>query len=473
MKKREKKKKRRHSCVCCGTINAFPYSDCFLCCICETITDLSLTPMHASHFSASIDKNSIPGTEGFILALVNAHAKGDLEEGRSLIFSGFSSPFVLAKAFSRETPSNGNHSSIIIDEKSFNNFYHQLGKLKCSFFTQTLMASLDHLVRRPGALLVEHEINPARWIILALLTPFLSRKRSSMEGTFHHSLARRLFSLLRQASSPTTEMLSKTARPKSQLSSMLGYHGDKKSEEGSILPSTSAVFILNTILDALPLSFLRRLAELANWTLNVRIGRISGITCYSAKAKAKVIASDWVILGGAYMLQMISESNGRVHRMEPSELYSMAIDLIPMEVILADWHQTTSSVSLTNLLVWQHRFSLPNGKRQLLVRHPGIVSLGIKSRLIESELIPNGYLSGCYIPLVVRVPRSPTSQMLQASIIQLFNANPLQLRGRIKIEFQGEPGIDAGGLLREWLQLLMHVLMDPNLGLFSSGDWRF
>ncbi|KGG50575.1 hypothetical protein DI09_171p50 [Mitosporidium daphniae] len=427
--------------------------------------------MYTSQFSVSIDKSLIPGTAEFTSALIAAHVSGDLEEGRSILFSGFSSSFVLGLAFSRRTQSDHDYKTII-DSESFNNFYFQLTEMKCSFFTQTLMASLDHLVRRPGVLNMEQEASPVRWILVALLTPFLSRKRLSMEGTFHHSLARRLFSLLRQACwkrkkdfQHKIELHAKSLKeiPK----------GKAHSEEKALKSTASSTSILNKILDALPLPLLRRLAELANWTLNVRIGRISSANCSSAKAKAKIIAGDWVILAGAYMLQMISESNGRVYRMEPSELYSMAIDLIPIEVILADWHQTTCSVSLKNLLASRGQLRLFGEKKMLLANHPGIISLGIKSRLLESELFPNGYASGYPIPLVVRIPRSPLREMLHASIIQLLNASPPQLRGRIKVEFQGEPGIDAGGLLREWLQLLIHALMDPTLGLFQADICGF
>ncbi|GMF43327.1 unnamed protein product [Phytophthora fragariaefolia] len=51
------------------------------------------------------------------------------------------------------------------------------------------------------------------------------------------------------------------------------------------------------------------------------------------------------------------------------------------------------------------------------------------------------------------------------------------LRQRLRIEFIDEPGLDAGGLLREWVLLLCEQLFDENYGLFlrthadQSGYW--
>lgn len=51
------------------------------------------------------------------------------------------------------------------------------------------------------------------------------------------------------------------------------------------------------------------------------------------------------------------------------------------------------------------------------------------------------------------------------------------LRQRLRIEFIDEPGLDAGGLLREWVLLLCEQLFDESYGLFQrthadqSGYW--
>ena len=46
-------------------------------------------------------------------------------------------------------------------------------------------------------------------------------------------------------------------------------------------------------------------------------------------------------------------------------------------------------------------------------------------------------------------------------------AHPRVFRQPWRIRFEGEPGIDQGGLAREWWGLIMQRLFDPNSGLFS------
>ncbi len=49
-------------------------------------------------------------------------------------------------------------------------------------------------------------------------------------------------------------------------------------------------------------------------------------------------------------------------------------------------------------------------------------------------------------------------------ILQL--QEPQHLRKRLRIIFDGEQGIDQGGLTKEYFQLIMKELFDPNYGMF-------
>lgn len=50
---------------------------------------------------------------------------------------------------------------------------------------------------------------------------------------------------------------------------------------------------------------------------------------------------------------------------------------------------------------------------------------------------------------------------------QLLNLPSLLLRERLRVEFTDEPGIDAGGLVREWSLLVCEALFDESLGIFQ------
>ena len=41
------------------------------------------------------------------------------------------------------------------------------------------------------------------------------------------------------------------------------------------------------------------------------------------------------------------------------------------------------------------------------------------------------------------------------------------MRKRLMVKFQGEEGLDYGGVAREWLYLLSHEMLNPYYGLFQ------
>ncbi|KDO31194.1 hypothetical protein SPRG_03812 [Saprolegnia parasitica CBS 223.65] len=60
------------------------------------------------------------------------------------------------------------------------------------------------------------------------------------------------------------------------------------------------------------------------------------------------------------------------------------------------------------------------------------------------------------------------SNLLHNSCEQLLWATPDQLHQSMRIKFMNEPGVDAGGLEREWFTLMTQEIFDESTGLFSS-----
>ncbi|RWW90544.1 hypothetical protein BHE74_00000378 [Ensete ventricosum] len=58
--------------------------------------------------------------------------------------------------------------------------------------------------------------------------------------------------------------------------------------------------------------------------------------------------------------------------------------------------------------------------------------------------------------------------ILEDSYNQLRMRSPQDLKGKLTVHFQGEEGIDAGGLTREWYQLLSRVIFDKGALLFTT-----
>lgn len=61
--------------------------------------------------------------------------------------------------------------------------------------------------------------------------------------------------------------------------------------------------------------------------------------------------------------------------------------------------------------------------------------------------------------------------LLHNSCEQLLWATPEQLHQSLRIKFANEPGVDAGGLVREWFTLMTKEVFDDGTGLFyTSGN---
>lgn len=61
---------------------------------------------------------------------------------------------------------------------------------------------------------------------------------------------------------------------------------------------------------------------------------------------------------------------------------------------------------------------------------------------------------------------------LRQDAINWLNLNSNNLKKELKISFTGEEGVDAGGVQKEFFQLLLRELFDPNFGMFYSDPER-
>ncbi len=56
--------------------------------------------------------------------------------------------------------------------------------------------------------------------------------------------------------------------------------------------------------------------------------------------------------------------------------------------------------------------------------------------------------------------------MFEDSFHQLRSRTPEEMRLKLSVQFAGEEGIDAGGVSREWFQVVAREMFNPNLALF-------
>ncbi|XP_040986368.1 E3 ubiquitin-protein ligase UPL1-like isoform X1 [Juglans microcarpa x Juglans regia] len=100
----------------------------------------------------------------------------------------------------------------------------------------------------------------------------------------------------------------------------------------------------------------------------------------------------------------------------------------------------------------------------MLLKAPRLIDFDNKRAYFRSKIRqqPEQHLSG---PLRISVRRA---YVLEDSYNQLRMRPKLDLKGRLNVQFQGEEGIDAGGLTREWYQLLSRVIFDKGALLFTT-----
>ncbi|XP_007020477.2 PREDICTED: E3 ubiquitin-protein ligase UPL1 [Theobroma cacao] len=100
----------------------------------------------------------------------------------------------------------------------------------------------------------------------------------------------------------------------------------------------------------------------------------------------------------------------------------------------------------------------------MLLKAPRLIDFDNKRAYFRSRIRQQHeqHLAG---PLRISVRRA---YVLEDSYNQLRMRPTPDLKGRLNVQFQGEEGIDAGGLTREWYQLLSRVIFDKGALLFTT-----
>lgn len=81
-----------------------------------------------------------------------------------------------------------------------------------------------------------------------------------------------------------------------------------------------------------------------------------------------------------------------------------------------------------------------------------------------ADLLLNPGMGALYLLLEVR-----REHILEDTLRQI-QGNNVNFKKPLRIMFQGEPGIDEGGVKKEFFQILIKQLFDPNFGMFSYNE---
>ncbi|KAF0978141.1 hypothetical protein FDP41_002656 [Naegleria fowleri] len=106
--------------------------------------------------------------------------------------------------------------------------------------------------------------------------------------------------------------------------------------------------------------------------------------------------------------------------------------------------------------------SLLNTTLSTFMKYPKYVDFDNKTFWFRSKLKELQKKVGAYTAkLTIR-----RAHLMLDSFVQIRQRLPDECKGKLQIKFQGEEGLDVGGLTREWFLLLSKEILNPNYALF-------
>ena len=125
---------------------------------------------------------------------------------------------------------------------------------------------------------------------------------------------------------------------------------------------------------------------------------------------------------------------------------------------------TTEHRKILNELVRQNS-KLMSGSFSLLVKNPKVLEFDNKRSYFTRQVHSRREVRQPQPPLQLSVRRD---QVFMDSFRSLYFKTADEMKyGKLSIRFHGEEGVDAGGVTREWFQVLARGMFNPNYALFT------
>lgn len=170
----------------------------------------------------------------------------------------------------------------------------------------------------------------------------------------------------------------------------------------------------------------------------------------------------------AQTLGILYRINSTCQKVPHTDFHSHVISDLPMQILANDfvrWVQDpTASRSFT---ICSHAFLLTaDAKRRILQAEAQFKMRTQIQNAITMSLFTGGNLNEAPY-FVLRIRRD---HLLHDTLVQISSASPQDVQKPLKIVFAGEEGVDAGGVTKEFFQLLVTQLFDINYAMFAFKD---
>lgn len=207
--------------------------------------------------------------------------------------------------------------------------------------------------------------------------------------------------------------------------------------------------------------------------------------------KVEKYGQDWRIASFARLQAIFFNANIISRKIPVSVFYNTAVDYIDIKADFSSWEllgipkstiqgKQQNVAGLTQAIKFNGFDSLLDEKPLFaFCQYPFMLSMGSKTQILEYEArrqmeykaheaflnsLSNQAPTHAYLHIRVR-----RTHILQDSF-DIFEKHYDELKKAIRVEFVGEPGIDVGGLKKEWFLLLMRELFSSSKGMFKEDE---
>ncbi|KAI5952841.1 HUL4 [Candida jiufengensis] len=211
------------------------------------------------------------------------------------------------------------------------------------------------------------------------------------------------------------------------------------------------------------------------------------------KIKVHQYGNDWRIKSALKALTFFVKANKLrgESQLPVSIFYNSLVDYVNIKLDFDSWQsnknvqnsKTSSQAELKSIIGYIHgtsrNKSLFSDASFYLCQYPFLISLGSKISVLEyearrqmerkaEEAFINSLDKRVVIDVYLRI-KIRRDHIVQDSL-QAIKQNMENLKKSLRVQFVNEPGVDAGGLRKEWFILLVKEIFNPQTGMFYNVE---
>ncbi|KAG5422116.1 HUL4 [Candida metapsilosis] len=211
-----------------------------------------------------------------------------------------------------------------------------------------------------------------------------------------------------------------------------------------------------------------------------------------AKIRVQQYGNDWRIVSASKVLSLFIRANKmRNDKVPVSVFYNSLVDYVNIKLDFDSWQSKKKSHTshickepeLKVIIGYIHGKGINNSLFDdalvYLCQYPFLISLGSKISVLEyearrqmerkaEEAFINSLDKRVVIDVYLRI-KVRRDHIVQDSM-KAIKSNLTNLKKSLKVQFINEPGVDAGGLRKEWFILLTKEIFHPQAGLFHNVE---